>query len=367
MLFLDKYMIIGVPKEIKEYEYRVGITPSGVRELKKDGHRIIVEKRAGEGSSFSDEDYLKAGADLYDKARLFYDSELIIKVKEPLPSEYDLLKEGQAVFTYLHLAPNPELTNVLLKKNISAFAYETLMEDGGLPLLKPMSEIAGRMAPVMAAYFLQKFNGGSGVLMTGTESVPPAQVLILGAGVVGMNALRVAYGMGARVTVINRGVEKLKKVEELYKGDVKTLAATTENIQSEAIMADVLIGAVLIAGARAPKLVSRELVSKMKKGSVIVDVSVDQGGCVETSHPTTHADPVYSVSGIIHYCVANMPGAYPNTSTLALTGKTLKYIKLLAVDGIERATAESSPMRSALNTYKGRIMNKALAESMQFH
>ncbi|MEW6714167.1 MAG: alanine dehydrogenase [Nitrospirota bacterium] len=358
-------MIIGVPREIKEYEYRVGITPQGVRELKKDGHRIIVENRAGEGSGFSDEDYLKAGAEISDKARLFNYSELIIKVKEPLPSEYDLLKDGQAVFTYLHLAPNPELIKVLLKKNISAFAYETLEDGGELLLLKPMSEIAGRMAPIMAAYFLQKFNGGAGVLMTGTETVPPAQVLILGAGSVGMNALKVAYGMGARVTVVNRTVEKLRPIDELYKGDVRTLPATKENIESEAIKADVLIGAVLIAGAKAPRLVSRELVSKMKKGSVIVDVSVDQGGCIETSRPTTHIDPVYSVDGVIHYCVANMPGAYPMTSTLALTNKTLKYIKLLAGKGIEGATSDMSPMRSALNTYKGRIMHKALAGAIK--
>ncbi|MBI5674593.1 MAG: alanine dehydrogenase [Nitrospirae bacterium] len=357
-------MIIGVPKEIKEYEYRVGITPEGVSELRKDGHRIIIESGAGEGSGFSDEDYKESGAEISDKVRLFNDSELIIKVKEPLPSEYDLLQDGQAVFTYLHLAPNPELTNVLLKKNISAFAYETLVEDGELLLLKPMSEIAGRMAPVMAAYFLQKFNGGAGVLITGTESVPPAQVLILGAGTVGMNSLKVAYGMGARVTILNRTIEKLRKIDELYKGDVKTLPSTIENIESETVKADALIGAVLIAGARAPRLVSRELVSKMKKGSVIVDVSVDQGGCIETSRPTTHAEPIYSVSGVIHYCVANMPGAYPKTATLALTGKTLKYIKLLADEGIEGSTAEGHPIRSALNTYKGRIMNKALAESM---
>lgn len=357
-------VIIGVPKEIKEYEYRIGITPQGVRELKKDGHRIIVENRAGEGSGFSDEDYLKAGAEISDKARLFNYSELIIKVKEPLPSEYDLLKNGQAIFTYLHLAPNPELTNVLLKKNISAFAYETLDDGGELLLLKPMSEIAGRMAPIMAAYFLQKFNGGSGVLMTGTETVPPAQLLILGAGSVGMNALKVAYGMGVRVTVLNRGVEKLRQIDELYKGDVKTLPSTMENIESEAIKADVLIGAVLISGARAPRLVSKELVSRMKKGSVIVDVSIDQGGCIETSRPTTHAEPVYSVNGVIHYCVANMPGAYPKTSTLALTNETFKYIKLLAGKGIEDSINEESPMRSALNTYKGRIMHKALAESL---
>jgi alanine dehydrogenase len=357
-------MIIGVPREIKEYEYRVGITPQGVSELKKDGHRIIIEERAGEGSGFSDEDYLKAGAEISDKVKLFNDSELIVKVKEPLPSEFSLLRDGQALFTYLHLAPNPGLIKILLEKKIAAFAYETLEEGGELPLLKPMSETAGRMSPIMAAYFLQKFNGGSGVLVTGTESVPPAQVLILGAGAVGTNALKVAYGMGARVTVVNRTVEKLRPIDELYKGDVRTLPATKENIESEAIKADVLIGAVLIAGARAPRLVSKELVARMKKGSVIVDVSIDQGGCIETSRPTTHAEPVYSVNGVIHYCVANMPGAYPKTSTLALTNKTLKYIKLLTDDGIEGAVVEDHPMRSALNTYKGRIMHKALAGSI---
>jgi len=354
-------VIIGVPKEIKDYEYRVGITPSGVNELRNDGHKIIVEKGAGEGSGFPDAEYKDAGAEISGKAYLFNNSELIVKVKEPLPSEYDLLQDGQAIFTYLHLAPNPELISLLLRKNISAFAYETLEEGGELPLLKPMSEIAGRMAPLMAAYFLQKFSGGAGILMTGTASAPPAQVLILGAGSVGLNALKVAYGMGATVSVLNRTVPRLRRIDELYKGDVKTIVASMENIESEAIKADVLIGAVLIAGARAPRLVSREIVSKMKKGSVIVDVSVDQGGCIETSRPTTHADPVYSIDGVIHYCVANMPGAYPKTSTLALTSGTLKYIKLIADEGIEYAASEGTPLRSALNTYKGRIMHKALA------
>jgi len=357
-------MIIGVPKEIKEQEYRVGITPAGVKELKQEGHRIIVENTAGEGSGFSDEDYQKAGAELTDKIRLFKESELIVKVKEPLTSEYELFREGQALFTYLHLASNHELMNFLLKKNIAAFAYETLEVNGKLPLLIPMSEIAGRMAPIIAAYYLQKVHNGKGILLTGAGGVPPANVLILGAGTVGMNALKVAFGMGANITVINRGTDKLKLIDELYQGKVKTLPLTDESIESEILRADAAIGAVLIPGAKAPKLVSRRLVSKMKKGSVIVDVAVDQGGCFETTIPTTHDKPVYIVDGVVHYAVANMPGVYPRTSTVALTNKTIEYIKILARLGIEEAIKENKPLRSALNIYKGKIMHSALAEPL---
>lgn len=357
-------MIIGIPKEIKEHEYRVGITPTGVRELKKEGHRIIIEKSAGNGSGFSDKDYTDAGAETLDKSILFKESELIVKVKEPLSSEYELLQEGQALFTFLHLAANPGLTDILLRKNIAAFAYETLEEDGTLPLLMPMSEIAGRMAPIVAGFYLQKVYKGQGILLSGVEGVPPARVLILGAGIVGINATRVALRMGARVTVINRGIEKLQHIDELFHGSVDTLPATEENIESEVLRADVVIGAVLVPGAKAPVLISRELVKRMKKGAVIVDVSVDQGGCVETTRPTTHNNPVYEVDGVIHYTVANMPGAYPRTSTLALTNRTLPYIKLLAKNGIENSSKEGSPLKSALNTYKGKIMHKAVAESM---
>lgn len=358
-------MIIGIPKEIKEHEYRVGITPACVRELKKEGHRIIVEKSAGEGSGFFDKDYQKAEAEISDKTALFKESELIVKVKEPLPSEYNLFWDGQALFTFLHLAANPELTTFLLKKNIAGFAYETLEENGILPLLTPMSEVAGSMAPVIAAYYLQRIHGGEGILLSGVEGVPPARVVILGAGVVGMNAARVALGIGARVTVINRGIEKLQRIDELFHGDVDTLSATKENIESEVLRTDVLIGAVLIPGARTPTLVSKDLVSKMKKGAVIVDVSVDQGGCIETTRPTTHNNPTYTVNGVVHYTVANMPGAYPKTSTLALTNRTLSYIKTLAKNGIEKATRENKPLRSALNIYRGKIMHKALAESFK--
>ncbi|GBD96022.1 MAG TPA: alanine dehydrogenase [Nitrospirae bacterium] len=357
-------MIIGIPKEIKEHEYRVGMAPAGVRELVKEGHRIIVERSAGSGSGFSDEDYQQAGAGIADKVRLFRDSELIVKVKEPLPPEYGLFQEGQAVFTFLHLASAPELVKMLLKRNITGLAYETLELNGALPLLRPMSEIAGKMAPVMAAYYLQKIHGGEGILVTGAGGVSPARVLILGAGTVGMSALQVACGMGADVTVINRGEEKLRQIDKIYEGKVKTVISTPENIEAEAVNADVLIGAVLITGARAPKLVSRELVSGMKKGSVIVDVSVDQGGCVETTKPTTHTNPVYSVDGVIHYTVANMPGAYPRTSTLALTNRTIEYIKMLAKIGIKNV-AENTPLKTALNTYKGKIMHSAVADSFQ--
>ena len=358
-------MIIGVPREIKEHEYRVSMTPSGAGELIKDGHRVIVEKSAGEGSGFSDGEYENEGAELADKAKVFHDSELIVKVKEPVPQEYGLFREGQALFTFLHLASSHDLVRMLLKMNIAGFAYETLEKDGSLPLLKPMSEVAGKMAPVMAAYYLQKIHGGEGVLVTGAGDVAPARFLILGAGTVGMSALSVAHGMGADVTVINRGEEKLRRIRELYDGKVKTFASTKENIERELMDADAMIGAVLLTGAKAPRLVTKEQVSKMKKGSVIVDVSVDQGGCIETTRPTTHGNPVYVVDSVIHYAVANMPGAYPRTSTLALTHHTLDYIRLLAGMGIERAASEEGPLKSALNTYKGRIMYEAVARSFQ--
>jgi alanine dehydrogenase len=359
-----RLMIIGIPKEIKEHEYRVSVTPSGAGELVDDGHRVLVEKSAGDGSGFPDDDYHQAGAEIADKGRLFRDSGLIVKVKEPLSTEYDLLREGQALFTFLHLASSTELISVLLKKNIAGFAYETLEINDTLPLLTPMSEIAGKMAPVVAAHYLQKVYGGEGILITGTGDVSPARVLILGAGVVGMSALKVAYGMGARVSVIDRGIEKLKRINEIYHERVSAVISTKGNIESEVIKTDILIGAVLVTGEKTPKLVSKELVSKMKKGAVIVDVSVDQGGCVETTKPTTHDNPVYTVDGVIHYAVANMPGAYPRTSTLALTGRTIEYIKLLAKTGIKSAV-ENATLKTALNTYKGKIVHKAVAGSIK--
>lgn len=357
-------MIIGAPKEIKKEEYRVAITPFGVEELKKDGHTILVETDAGEGSGFSDDEYLQADADIVDRTTVFKKSDLIVKVKEPLSQEYDLLREGQAVFTYLHLAPNRELTELLLKKKITGIAYETLQKDGTLPLLAPMSEIAGRMAPLMGAYYLQKIHKGNGVLVTGATGVKPAKALILGAGVVGTNAAHVCIGLGMNTIVVNRGIEKLQRLDEMFMGRVKTLPLTSHSIAEEIKDADILVGAVLVPGGRTPILITRDMLKTMKRGAVIVDVSVDQGGCIETSKPTTHDNPVYEVDGVIHYCVANMPGAYPRTSTLALTNATLPYVKLLANKGIEKAIRENSEINTALNTYKGEITNKALAESM---
>jgi alanine dehydrogenase len=357
-------MIIGVPKEIKSHEYRVGITPDGVRKLKDGGHRVIIEQSAGEGSAFSDEDYKKAGGEVSGKSDLFRKSALIVKVKEPLPSEFDFFSEGQGLFTFLHLAANPELVRFLLKKKITAFAYETLEEKGVTPLLAPMSEIAGRMAPIMGAFYMQKVHGGRGTLFTGIQGGSPARVLILGAGIVGMNALRIAHGMGADITVINRGIDKLKRIDSLYRGVVRTCVLKDGVIETEVVKADVVIGAVMVTGASAPRLVSRDSVSKMKEGSVIVDVAVDQGGCVETTRPTTHDDPVYCVDGVVHYAVANMPGAYPRTSTIALTTRTMEYVSMIAKSGIDQVIRESTALRSALNTYRGEITHAVLSESL---
>jgi alanine dehydrogenase len=357
-------MIIGVPKEIKTEEFRVGLTPSGARELVRDGPRVCIETGAGEGSGFSDDEYRKAGAESADRETVFRQAELIVKVKEPIPPEYVLLREGVALFTYLHLAPNLELTRVLLGRNVTGLAYETLEKDGRLPLLAPMSEVAGRMAPLMASYYLQKFKGGSGILPTGVSGVRPGKIVILGAGVVGTNAARVAMGLGMETVVINRDPAGLQRIDEQFKGRVRTLPLSAHAVEEEIREADIVIGAVLVPGGRTPILITREMLTTMKRGSVIVDVSVDQGGCVETSHPTTHDDPVFEVEGIIHYCVANMPGAYPRTSTLALTNATLPYVKLLANKGIEKAIQEDPAIRSALNTYQGKIMNTALAEAM---
>jgi len=360
-------MIIGVPKEIKKEEYRVAVTPLGVEELKRDGHTVLVETGAGEGSGFTDNEYLRADADVIDRESLFKKADLIVKVKEPLPPEYDLIREGQAIFTFLHLAPNRELTELLLDKRVAAFGYETLQKDGDLPLLSPMSEIAGRMAPIIGAYYLQKIKGGEGVLPTGVPGVKPARSLILGAGVVGTNAARVSAGLGMDTVVINKGTGRLRKIDEMFMGMVKTLPLTRYNIEEELKKADIVIGAVLVPGGRAPVLITRGMLNIMKKGAVIIDVSVDQGGCVETSRPTTHDDPVYVVDGVIHYMVANMPGAYPRTSTLALTNATLPYIKTLAGKGVVRAVKEDASIKSALNTYAGEVVHTALADSTGIH
>ncbi len=357
-------MIIGVPKEIKVEEFRVGLTPAGARELAQSGHTVLVETNAGADSGFSDEEYRKGGAEVTERRALFERAELIVKVKEPVREEHALLREGMALFTYLHLAPNPELTKVLLDKKIAGLAYETLERNGKLPLLAPMSEIAGRMAPLMAAFYLQKFKGGSGVLPTGVSGVRPGKIVVLGAGVVGMNSARVAMGMGMETVVINKDVAQLQRIEELFKGRVQTMPFSAHVVEEEIEDADIIVGAVLVPGGRTPVLITRAMLGTIKTGSVIVDVAVDQGGCVETSRPTTHDDPVYVIDGIVHYCVANMPGAYPRTSTLALTNATLPYIRIIAEQGIRKAVEESSPLRSSVNTWEGKIMNKALAESI---
>ena len=356
-------MIIGVPKEIKKEEYRVGIVPSGVKELKSSGHTVLVEKDAGAGSGFRDDEYLDADADVVERNVLFQKSDLIVKVKEPLPEEYGLLRTGQAIFTYLHLAPNRSLTQFLLEKGIAAIGYETLEKEGGLPLLSPMSEVAGRMAPLIGVYYLQMIHGGTGVLATGVAGVRPAKALILGAGVVGGNAARVCIGLGMDTVVISKGTDRLQRLDELFMGRIHTLPVTAHDVAEEIRDADIVIGAVLVPGGRTPVLITRDMLRSMKKGAVIVDVSVDQGGCTETSRPTTHDNPVYTVDGVIHYTVANMPGAFPRTSTIALTNATLPYIKTIANIGVEKAVREDPSIKSALNTYRGGIVHKSVAEA----
>ncbi len=357
-------MIIGVPREIKKDEFRVGMTPAGVEELRGDGHTVLIETGAGEGSGFTDEEYLKADADIVDRGTVFGKSDLVVKVKEPLSDEYDLIREGQALFTFLHLAPNRALTEMLLRKKVTSLGYETLEKGGRLPLLFPMSEIAGRMAPFMGAYYLQSFRGGKGILPTGTVGVHPAKALILGAGVVGSNAATVCMGLLMDTVVIDRRMEGLQKIDEMFLGRVKTLPPSAQNVRNEIRDADIIIGAILVPGGKTPLLITRDMLRTMVKGTVIVDVSVDQGGCVETSRPTTHEDPVYEVDGIIHYTVANMPGAYPRTSTLALTNVTLPYIRTVANEGVEKAISEDDEIRSSLNTYRGEVVHRALAESL---
>lgn len=365
-------MVIGVPKEIKKAEFRVGMTPYGVEELKAegliaDGHTILIEKGAGDGSDFSDGEYRDSGAEIVGSDALFAEANLIVKVKEPMPSEYNLLRTGQAIFTFLHLAANRELIDVLIKKKITGLGYETLQKNGGLPLLSPMSEIAGRMAPIMAAYFLQKFHGGRGILPTGVMGVEPAKALVLGAGIVGTNAARDCIGLGMDTILMDIRTERLQRIDEMFMGRVKTLPVTMHNLKEEIKGADIIIGAVLVPGGKTPVLIKKDMLKTMKKGSVIVDVSVDQGGCIETSRPTTHDNPVYEVEGIIHYTVSNMPGAYPKTSTVALTNVTLPYIKILAEKGVNRAVREDASLKSSLNTYRGNIVHKALAESMGYY
>jgi alanine dehydrogenase len=359
-------MRIGVPTEIKNNEYRVGMTPAGARDLASDGHDVLVQKGAGNGSGFGDEEYEAAGAKILPDADAVYDAaEMIVKVKEPIEADLKRLKDGQLLFTYLHLAPVPDLTEALLKKNIIGVAYETITDDRKrtLPLLTPMSEVAGRMSVHVGAYYLHKPNGGRGVLLGGVPGVLPADVVIIGGGVVGTNAAKMAVGLGARVTILDVSLDRLRQLDDIFRGEVQTLASSRAHLEDAVRRADLLIGGVLIPGAAAPKLVTREMIGQMKKGSVIVDVAIDQGGCVETAHPTTHSDPVYEVDGVVHYCVANMPGAVPRTSTIALTNATLPYTRLLASHGFDRAVRGNAGLAEGVNVYKGEITYEAVATS----
>ena len=358
-------MIIGVPKEIKDYEYRVSLTPDGARVLLQAGHRVVVEPSAGQGSGFSDDAYRQAGVQVAgSKAEVFQQADLIVKVKEPQLSECALFRPGQVLFTYLHLASLPDLTKALVAADITAIAYETVeARDHSLPMLRPMSEIAGRLAVQIGAHYLGTVQGGRGLLLAGVPGVPPAHVVVLGAGVVGTSAVRIAVGMGARVTVINLDLDRLRFLDDLYGGRIATCAATASAIERAVVDADLVIGAVLVPGARAPKVVSRGLVKKMKPGSVIVDVAVDQGGCCETTRPTTHSDPVYVVDGVLHYCVTNMPGIVPHTSTLALTNTTLPYIVRLASEGVEKAIRSDPGLAKGVNVMNGRITCQGVADA----
>lgn len=358
-------MIIGIPKEIKDHEYRVSLTPEGVQALRGAGHEVVVETSAGAGSGYCDDEYRQRGAKMASsKADLFREAEIIVKVKEPLLSECPFFRPGQILFTYLHLASLPELTKALLEAKITAVAYETIeAKDGTLPMLKPMSEIAGRMSVQIGARYLEKTQGGRGLLLAGVPGVEPAKVVVLGAGVVGSSAVRIAVGMGAQVTVINLDIERLRYLDDYYKGRIVTRASTQDAIAEVVPQADLLIGAVLVPGARAPKLVSRALIESMKPGSVIVDVAVDQGGCVETTRPTTHSDPVYAVNGVLHYCVANIPGIVPRTSTLALTNSTLPYLLKLASLGVEAAARADVGFAKGVNLMNGKVTCRGVADA----
>ncbi|HEV7893013.1 MAG TPA: alanine dehydrogenase [Pyrinomonadaceae bacterium] len=357
-------MIVGLPKEIKDNEYRVGLTPAGVRALTDAGHRVIVEKSAGEGSGFEDDLYERAGATIIPSADdVWAEAEMIVKVKEPIEPEYPRMKEGLLLFTYLHLAPDPKQTQALLEHKVTGIAYETITDKRGtLPLLTPMSEVAGRMAVQVGAQYLEKMNGGRGVLVGGVPGVPAARVVILGGGVVGTNAAKIAVGMGAQVTIVDKNLDRLRELDDIFLSKISTLASSAYAIHGAIAEADLIIGGVLVPGAAAPKLVTREMLKDVSKGSVIVDVAVDQGGCIETTRPTTHSNPTYYVEDVLHYCVANMPGAVPRTSTFALTNATLPYALRLANRGFLDAINSDPGLKEGVNTYAGKLTYKAVAD-----
>jgi alanine dehydrogenase len=361
---LSRLVRIGVAKEIKTDEYRVALTPAGARELVQQGHEVLVETTAGDGSSFPDSDYERVGARLLSVDDVWAQSELLLKVKEPIAAEYGRLREGLVLFTYLHIAADAPLTHALAESGIAGVAYETVeTDDGRLPLLAPMSEVAGRLAAQAGAYFLEKPLGGRGLLLGGVPGVAPGRVAVLGGGIVGYNASIIALGLGAQVTILERSIDRMRYLDEILSGRVSLVMSSSLQVEESVAEADVVIGAVLIPGALAPKLVTRTMLADMKKGSVVVDVAIDQGGCFETSKPTTHTNPVYDVDGVTHYCVANMPGAVPITSTLALTNATLPYVEAIAEHGLARAVAADPALAQGVNVLDGKITYQAVAEA----
>jgi alanine dehydrogenase len=359
-------MIIGVPKEIKNQEYRVAMVPAGVRSLVDDGHRVLVQSSAGEGSGIADDEYQAAGAELRPTAEaVFAEAEMIVKVKEPLPQEYQLLREGQLLFTYLHLAPDPKLTRALLERKIVGIAYETVQaENGSLPLLTPMSEVAGKLSVQIGAHWLEKENGGSGVLLGGVPGTPPAKVAIVGGGTVGTNAAKVALGMGAEVTILDINLDRLRYLADVFGSSIRLLASNAHNVEEAVAEADLVVGSLLIPGAKAKKVVTKAMIAKMRKGSVIVDVAIDQGGCVEGAVPTSHENPVIDMDGVILCCVANLPGAVARTSTFALTNATFPYVSKLANLGYKAALAADPALFKGLNVLKGDLVCQAVAEGV---
>ena len=358
-------MKIGLPKEIKDNEYRVGLTPAGVQALTHAGHEVYVQKTAGEGSGFKDEQYVKAGGKLLDTPdEIWHTGDMIVKVKEPVAPEYPRMRENQLLFTYLHLAPELELTRVMLERKVTGVAYETITDkQGRLPLLTPMSEVAGRMSVQVGATYLEKMNGGKGILLGGVPGVPAANVVIIGGGIVGTEAAKMAVGLGAKVTIIDRNLDRLRQLDDIFLSKVQTLASSRYQIEEAISHADLVIGAVLVVGAAAPKLVTRDMLHLIPHGAVLVDVAVDQGGCFETTHATTHSNPTYYEEGVLHYCVANMPGAVPRTSTFALTNATLPYALALANKGFEKAIADDAGLAEGVNTYAGKLTYEAVATS----
>ncbi|MFC0348848.1 alanine dehydrogenase [Undibacterium danionis] len=361
-------MIVGVPKEIKNHEYRVGMTPPSVRELTSRGHQVLVQKNAGTEIGLTDEQYQAVGAELVDTAKeIFERAEMIVKVKEPQPVECAMLRPGQILYTYLHLAPDPEQTAALVKSGAICIAYETITgANGGLPLLAPMSEVAGRMSIQAGAAHLEKSKGGMGLLLGGVPGVAPAHIVIIGAGVVGTNAMQMAVGTGARVTVLDKSIDRLRQLDLVYGNRISTVYSNAQSIEEAVLSADLVIGGVLVPGAAAPKLVSRNLISRMKKGAVVVDVAIDQGGCFETSHATTHAEPTYVVDGVIHYCVANMPGAVARTSTFALNNATVGHAIALASKGWKQALRDDLHLRNGLNVCEGKVTYAAVAHDLGY-